>query len=275
VPYQGFSEILQLDHDFNFMGVTVTPYWIQQYMTAKRINDSSYYLAGKAYSTPTHYDVAITKLSNTEDSIAYNHAGKPGTAVDYSGWLKCMSVATNNSIFTGGTGNDNGTFYMCNIINKVLMLSNYDSLLNCRWTRFYGSDTACLTMSTLQSTSDGGCIMGGIVYSPSHPENLLDAVIIKVDSLGVITSLGDKQMVQCHQANIYPNPGLDKIVIQSGAQILGSKFQLSDMLGNLVMITTLTSSSEQHDIKHLKSGTYLWQIIQDGAVVDKGKWIKE
>jgi len=275
VPYQGFSEILQLDSDFNLLGVHAAPYLIEEYMTAEKIDDFRYYLAGRAYSTPTHYDVGIAKLSITEDSIAYNHAGKPGTAIDYSGWQKCMSVANNNSIYTGGTGNDNGIFYNCYTTNKVMMLSNYDSLLNCRWTRFYGSDTACFTMSTLEATSDGGCIMGGMIYTPARPENLLDAVIIKVDSLGLFTEMPEISKVQVHEAIVYPNPGFDVINIQSGSQIAGSEFIMYDVSGKPVLNMTLNTTLMQMDVTRFTEGTYLWQIKHKGKIVDQGKWIKQ
>lgn len=274
VPYQGFSEILQLDSNFNLLGVHPTPYLIEEYMTAEKVDDTRYYLTGRAYSTPTHYDVGIAKLGIAEDSIAYNHAGKPGTAVDYSGWQKCMSVANSNSIYTGGTGNDNGIFFHCNTTNKVLMLSNYDSLLNCRWTRFYGSDTACFTMSTLEATSDGGCIMGGMIYTPSRPENLLDAVIIKVDSTGLFTGIKENEIVNIRDVNIFPNPGNQYIIIQSGPQISGAMFYLFDANGMLVKEQILNSTQTQINTYSLLQTTYIWKIVYKGKILDTGKWIK-
>lgn len=274
VPFQGFAEILQLDSDFNLLGVHAAPYLIEEYMTAEKIDDFRYYLTGRAYSTPTHYDVGIAKLSITEDSIAYNHAGKSGTAIDYSGWQKCMSVANNNSIYTGGTGNDNGIFYNCYTTNKVMMLSNYDSLLNCRWTRFYGSDTACFTMSTLEATSDGGCIMGGMIYTPSRPENLLDAVIIKVDSTGLFTGIKENEIVNIRDVNIFPNPGNQHIIIQSGPQISGAMFYLFDANGMMVKEQILNSTQTQINTYSLLPTTYIWKIVYKGKIFDTGKWIK-
>jgi hypothetical protein len=274
-PYTGFSQILELDQNFNLLGVKPVPFIIEAYMTAGKTNEYDYFVTGRSYSAATHYDVGIAKLSTYEDSLAYNHAGKPGIAVDYSGWLKCMAISNPNSIYTGGTGNDNGLFYSCYITNKVLILSNYDSLLNCRWTRFYGSDTACYTLSTLKATSDGGCIMGGMYYTPAHPENLLDAVLIKVDSLGLFTSLSDNRPMQIHEAIIYPNPGQDFITIQSGPQIIGAEFKMYDAKGSVLIQTRLASTLEQMDAKALPEGVYAWQIIYKGRCVEHGKWIKQ
>ena len=275
VPNQGFSEILQLDAGFNLLGVNPAPYIIEGYTTACKIDEFRYYLSGMAYSSPTHYDVGIAKLSSSEDSIAYNHAGKPGITVDYSGWKKCMTIANSNSIYTGGTGFDNGDFYNCNYINKVLMLSNYDSLLNCRWTRFYGNDTAYYTMSTLDATSDGGCIMGGMIYTPTRPENLLDAVIIKVDSLGFFTGLPENIFLQMHEAIVYPNPGQNIVTIQIGPQICGAFFRMYNINGTIVTETILEKSTEQINISNLPPGTYPWQIIYKGKITEYGKWIRQ
>lgn len=275
IPNQGFSQILNLDEDFNLLGVNPSPYLIEGYMTTGEIDDFSYILTGMAYSSPTHYDVGIAKLSSSEDSIAYNHAGKPGIAEDYCGWKKCMTIANSNSIYTGGTGNDNGLFYSCYTTNKMLMLSNYDSLLNCRWTRFYGSDTACYTMSTLEATSDGGCIMGSMYYTPNHPENLLDAVIIKVDSLGLFTDMLENSVVQVHEALVYPNPGKDFLTIQSGPQINGACFRMFDATGILVKDIIISSTLEKVNASKTPSGTYLWQILYNGKIVEKGKWLKQ
>ena len=273
-PYSS-SQILQLDANLNLVEVRAVPNHIEGYRSAEKINENMYFLTGKTFSTTTHYDVAIAKLNDSEGVIHYNTAGEPGYTPDYSAWMQCMSISNSNSIYSGGTGNYNGSFYSCNTVNKVLMLSNYDSLLNCRWTRFYGSDTACFTMSTLEATSDGGCIMGGMIYTPTRPENLLDAVIIKVNSLGLFTEMPEISKVQVHEAIVYPNPGFDIVNIQSGPQISGAEFSMYDASGNQVLNTALVSTMEQKDVSHLPSGTYLWQIKFKGKIVDQGKWIKQ
>jgi hypothetical protein len=277
VPYVGFSQILQLDDDFNLLGVKPTPFDIEGYMTAKKINESSYFIAGMAYSSLSYYDVAIAKLNITEDSLAYNHVGEPGVAVDYCGWQKCMSVSTPNSIYIGGTGNDNGLFYSCYNNNKEIILSNLDSLLNIRWTRFYECDTACLTLSTIESTSDGGCILGCMLYSAAHQENMLDALIIKVDSAGLITSLHEQGIVQVHEVMIYPNPGSDEIIVSCGPQLSGAIITFFDATGNRVMSKTLTEITEKIkiDVTSIAPGAYVWRISLHGKVIDTGKWIKQ
>jgi len=154
------------------------------------------------------------------------------------------------------------------------MLSNYDSLLNCRWTRFYGGD-ACYTFNSLDATSDGGCIIAGMYYDVANPENLLDLFVVKVDSNGLFTGISDKPQMASAQAIVYPNPGQDYLVVQSGPQISGSVFMLFDANGCCVLETKLQSTTEQRDMTSLPSGVYIWRIVNKGKSIEDGKWIKQ
>lgn len=270
------SQILQLDENLLLVEVRPIPNWHDIYMTTERINNNSYFLTSMVYISPYYYDVAISKFDTIENTLAFNHAGTTGDVPDYSAWKRCMSIANVNSIYTGGTGKDNGDFYSCNeSMRKVIMLSNYDSLLNCRWTCFYGSDTACYTLSTMDATSDGGCILAGMFYTPSRPENMLDVIMIKVDSLGLITGIHDKPTITAHQAIVYPNPGIDNIIIQSGPQICSSEFRLYNTSGQLVNHKILKNTNEQSDVTSLPKGVYPWKIIHQGKTIEQGKWVKQ
>ena len=270
------TQILLLDTDLNLIEVRPIPGSIDAYLNAAKTNEDEYYLTGKVYETGTHYDVAIAKFDTFENTLAYNEAGSPGNSVDYTAWKQCMAIADSNSIYTGGTGNDNGNFYACHEnYMKAMMLSNYDSELNCRWTYFYGSDTACYTMSTMDATSDGGCVMAGIYYDPSRPEKMLDVIVIKVDRTGIITGTKGVQDITSRNAIVFPNPGKDRIHIKSGPQIEGSLFMLHTMSGQVVSTISLNSTDEQLNAESLAPGVYPWIIIKNGKLIEQGKWIKQ
>lgn len=266
-------QILNLDTNLNLLQVRDGPYDFDTPLSSIKINDSAYYLTGMVHFYTTHYDVSIAKLSNNEDSLAFNHVGGPNNIADYSGWVKCVSFFNNNNIYTGGYTDGFGYFY-CSNMNRVLMLSNFDSLLNCRWTRFYGSD-ACYTFNTMDATTDGGCIIAGMYCDPANPANQLDMIIIKVDSTGLFTSNSENQPVTSHEAIVYPNPGLNRISIQSGPQLAGAELSMYDASGTLVLKNTLVSTFEQKDVSHLDNGIYFWQVIYNQKVIEKGTWIKQ
>jgi hypothetical protein len=116
--------------------------------------------------------------------------------------------------------------------------------------------------------------MGGMFYTPSRPENLLDVVILKVDSLGLFTNLPKNAFVRVQDAIVYPNPGHDYLVIQSGPQIAGAGFRLYDAAGCAVLESTLNSTNEQITTSMLPPGVYPWQIIHKGKLIEQGKWVK-
>lgn len=275
VNYSSFSQILQLDTTLNICEIRPIPDSHDFYMFAENINNSYYYITSMVYNPSNIFDVSITKFDINENVLADNHAGSVGDIPDYSAFIRCMAISNSNSIYTGGSARDNGNFYSCTEnLWKVLMLSNYDSLLNCRWTYFYGSDTACYTMSTMDATSDGGCIIAGMFYTPERPEKMLDVVVIKVDSMGLITG-PDKIKDLVKNAVLFPNPGSDYLMVQSGPQIAGAKFTLYNTPGYAVLTTKLESTYQQIDTRSLTSGLYLWQIVYRDKIVDQGKWIKQ
>lgn len=275
VDYSSFCQILQLDTTLNLTKIRPIPNSHMFYLYAEKVNNDQYYITSMAYTPTNIFDVSITKFDVNENILASNHAGSIGEIPDYSAFVHCMTISNNNSIYTGGSARDNGNFYSCTEnLWKVLMLSNYDSLLNCRWTYFYGSDTACYTMSTMDATSDGGCIIAGMFYTPERPEKMLDVVVIKVDSMGIIT--GPKKVRDfVKNAVLYPNPGSDYLMIQSGPQIAGAEFTLFNAPGCPALSAKLESSTQQIDTRMLTSGLYLWQIVYHGKIIEQGKWIKQ
>jgi len=268
-PYAGLATI-DMDTNLNIIGTKHTPFLFQREKSAIALNDSVYCFAGMYLSDQNEFQVGITKLSIDEDSLYFNHAGRPGYLPDYTAYRKCIAVASPNSIYAGGFANG---LYSCTNINQKIMLSNYDSLLNCRWTRFYGGD-ACYSLGYIEATSDGGCIMAGNYMDPANIQNDRDIVIMKVDSTGIITSKSDFPTFSSHNLTVYPNPGSDFIGIQSGPQITGAEFQLFDPTGCLILETHLYNTYEQFDMSDNAAGTYFWRLLFKGKLVEQGKWIK-
>jgi hypothetical protein len=186
-----------------------------------------------------------------------------------------MTVASENNIYTGGVGYDISSLYECNLLYpKAFILSNYDSLLNNRWTKYYGSDTACYHMMDLDATDDGGCIMAGTILSPNSNPNQTDVIIIKVDSEGLITS-SNKQDTRVMQAMVYPNPGNEYLMLQTGQQNTGSSFKLVNISGQKLIEQTVNLTTQQIPTSELPPGIYVWTLSKGNTVIETGKWIKQ
>lgn len=275
VPGMGFSERLDLDTNFNITRVLPLPDGMNGYMTAEKINDQSYFLAGEVYYTGFYTEVAVQKTNTSNIVLLSNHSGLPGDIPDQPAWLECMSSVDENIIYTGGNGYPTGGFHICNLLHpKTFILSNYDSLLNNRWTKYYGSDTACYYMMDLEATSDGGCIMTGTILSPNSNPNKTDIIVIKVDSEGLITST-NKTGSKVMQAMVYPNPGNENLMLQTGQQNMGAIFTLHNLSGQKLMEQTVNSTTQQALTSELPPGIYVWTLSKGNSIVETGKWIKQ
>jgi hypothetical protein len=274
-PPMGFAERLDLDTNFNIIRVQPLPELMNGYMTAEKINEHSYLLAGEVYYSGFYTEIAVQK-TDTSNSVLYsNHSGLPGDLYDQPAWLECLSSIDENIIYTGGNGNSSGGFHTCNLLHpKTFILSNYDSLLNNRWTKYYGSDTACYYMMDLDATEDGGCIMAGTILAPNSNPNKTDVIIIKVDSEGLITS-SNRPDTRVMQALVYPNPGNDYLILQTGPQNVGAIFTLTNLSGQKVIECTVNSTTQQISTHSLPSGVFIWTLNKGNALIETGKWIKQ
>ncbi|HNX90064.1 MAG TPA: T9SS type A sorting domain-containing protein [Paludibacteraceae bacterium] len=272
--YYGGLAIIDFDTCFNIMGYSGIPHSISSYNYIENLNDSVYLLAGHTIiaGTGNSWDLAIAKYNLDNEDLGFNHYNYSQQAREYPGWLKCLSVANGNSIYVGGWTNGDG-YFICPYLDQVIVLVNYDSALNMRWARFYGGN-ACYLSSIVQATTDGGCIIGGMYYDPSNPDNLQDALIIKVDSLGLVTDVPGTATISSHDVILYPNPFHDYFVIQSGPQIAGAWFRMYDVTGCLIIERKINDTYLQQDMTGSPSGIYIWQVIKDGKLIENGNLIK-
>lgn len=275
IPITSPSQRLDLDSNFNINRVHTLPNGIDLYMTALKVNEKEYYLAGSEYYTDFYTEIGIQKTDTSNTIIYSNHSGLPGNIADGPAWLECLSAKDDNIIYTGGNGHDYGGFQICNLLRpRSFILSNYDSLLNCRWTKYYGSDTACYYMMDLDATDDGGCIMAGTILSPNTNLDKTDVIIIKVDSEGLITS-SNKPGTRVMQALVYPNPGNDYLMLQTGRQNIGAIFTLHNLSGQELIEQKVNSALQHFSATGLPSGTYVWSLNKGNSVIETGKWIKQ
>lgn len=159
-------------------------------------------------------------------------------------------------------------------IDSWFFLNKLDSNLEVQWQKFYGGD-ANYMLWNLIATQDGGCLMAGTRYDYITQTNLRDIIIIKVDSSGLVTGIGEEPVgITAHDAVVYPNPGDDNLKVRSGPQITGAVFEMHDMSGKPVAVAVLTGSITEINTRGLPSGTYTYRIVYNNRKVESGKWMK-
>ncbi len=238
-------------------------------------NNEKYLFTGKYHytnSSPRDDDLAVMYMNKDYSILKEKHFGASDT-VDFPAYTKNISFIDPTRIFCGYTKNqDPLNVFSANLTWFSLVLLN-DSL-EVQWERFYGGD-ANYGLWHILATSDGGCLLAGTRYDWTTQYNERDAILIKVDENGLITATGPGPNIQARDAIVYPNPGREKLTIESGPQIAGAKFVLYDMAGKTLIEKTLDHTTETLPTAHLPRGLYLWNITHKGKAVESGKWVKE
>jgi hypothetical protein len=266
------GQILTLDYNLNVTGIDSLPRGLSMYYNSKVINNHQFVLTGKKTTSfsPRTDQLGILKLDTSFNVVNEYYLG-PDDTISYPGYLHNLDFIDTNNIYYGGTCNQAIADFSSN--KSYYMLGNFDSSLNLKWQKYYGGDMY-YTLWGLIATSDGGCLLLGSSYDHLTQDMERDIYIIKVDSTGVITSTDETRQATLHDAIVYPNPGKDYLVIESGPQVTGAKMTMTDMNGRQVLNETINGSQININTHSLQEGTYLWQIILRNKVIEAGKWIK-
>jgi hypothetical protein len=183
-----------------------------------------------------------------------------------------LDFADTNKIYLGGTHNFCQSSEFCPV-HCWFSLNQMDTTLNVNWEHFYGGD-ANYTLYGIRATKDKGCLMFGSRYDLQSTSQQRDIHAIKVNQDGLVIHEGIISE-KVKSASLYPNPGKDKIVIESGAQISGAEFIMSTIDGKKVISKCLSNRRIVLNTGFLPQATYLWQIQYKQQTVESGKWIKE
>lgn len=270
------GQIIIFDSSFNICQVDSIPNYVGNCCTVKSLNDTAYFLAGNKYYAFSNesYNIALMKMIFPNLEINSAIVGRSADTMDFAGTFQGMDFINPSNIYIAGTSNISfGGYYAYQ--PSWYLISRFDSTLNLYWTKYYGGD-AYYVLQSVTATSDGGAIVAGTRFDYlNHPENQLDVYVLKIDSTGLYTNVDKEEPVPVYDAIVYPNPGSDYLIVQSGPQVSGAVFRMYDMLGRQVMEERLTSTLLRFNAGSLAAGTYPWQIIFNNKTIENGKWVKE
>ena len=150
---------------------------------------------------------------------------------------------------------------------NCITLTKTDEDLNVIWQKSYTHPTRFLQATYLIATHDGGCLVAGGVYDSSS--NHYDLFLLKINPDGTV---GTEEIVVTNHPFVFPNPGRDKLKVESSAE--NSVIRIYNLQGKLVLTKPFDYSTEIN-AESLPSGLYVWEIWHDNQKVANGKWVKE
>ncbi|MBI9033278.1 MAG: T9SS type A sorting domain-containing protein [Bacteroidales bacterium] len=255
---------LTLDSNFNIINEVNSPVTNEQ--DAEWINDSLFILCGSVILTDTIF--ITTKIMDT-NSIVYQESifTHQTSKNQHVGVFNGQSYIDENKFYLGG-------FTHANIAiaptSNYLMLNKLNTSLTPEWQKFYGGDARYVLFS-IKTTPDGGCIMAGSRYDWNTQYNERDIFVMKVDENGLITSINNEDF-QVADAIVYPNPGTNRLQIQSAFPL--KEIRMMDVNGRMVLQQPLNNLMDEINVSLLNAGTYIYQIIGRDGKVQHGKWVK-
>jgi len=276
------GRVLSLDKNFELLSYIHTPEKIYNVGNIKWFTDATYILSGtKNQGLPLKAqkdinaqdnDIALLVLDTLGNIINSKYIGKLDTT-DFPGFFFNFDYsADNSSIYVAGT--QNFVFYPFPDTKSEIILTKLDRDLNVIWEKFYGGD-AYYIVQTVQSTSDGGCIIISSRYDYEKPEYQDDIHILKVDFYGgIIASVENKPVVNVSELIVYPNPGNSDLKIRTAMQRVDGEFYLFDISGKQVLQRQITDIKTIINTIDLKDGIYIYKYIHKNKLVESGKWIK-
>ncbi len=158
-----------------------------------------------------------------------------------------------------------------------IMVSVLDSNLNIKNQTFYGGDDRYLP-NDIKATSDGGCIIISGKYEVNSGNNYSYIHLLKVNENGELSPPISNEEINnstMKLAFIYPNPSKDFINVRYGAHLKNVSIEIFDISGKKIFVKNLENPISKIDIQNFKIGSYVYHILNNNKIIEKGKIIKE
>ncbi len=158
-----------------------------------------------------------------------------------------------------------------------IMVSVLDSNLNIKNQTFYGGDDRYLPCD-IKATSDGGCLIVSGKYEINSGNNYSHVHLLKVNENGELNPQISNEEINnstMKLAFIYPNPSKDFINVRYGAHLKNVSIEIFDISGKKIFHKNLKNPISKIDIQNLKSGSYVYHILNDNKIIEKEILIKK
>jgi len=266
-----FTSILDLDASLNTKRFIEIPLMIGGYGTIKLVDSTHFMISAEELPSNDSMTnkIGVLLYDTAFNLLRFKEYGKADTN-DYPA-VKSLDFSDATSVFIGGT-----SYVLPNEFSQAdnwFRLNNIDTVINVKWERFYGGD-GYYSLFGILATRDGGCLMYGTIWDfHNNPDQTRYLRLIKVSKDGLLSDENGKPRDKAKEVILYPNPGNDRIIVQTTLQGLTVSF--FDVAGNCVAKKTIHSMVESLDVSELSTGIYFYRFTCGDKVIDCGKWIKK
>jgi hypothetical protein len=181
-------------------------------------------------------------------------------------------AASNESVVTYGDNTIYFTGTQGVIMNSFPAYDNHiaihkmDTTLSVDWSYLIGGDAYYLTRS-INTTSDGGCIIAATRYDEALQNQEYDVYLIAMGPDGLATNIDSE--INNNKVVLYPNPGKNLLNLD-----IREKSFVVHLYNNTGQLVLTKENQCSINTSALSSGIYFYRITKDSEILSSGKWIK-
>jgi hypothetical protein len=225
----------------------------------------------KLIHSGSHYDpdyeltrfMGIQILDSNMNAEHFRSFGEIGLW-NFAGSNESTATYSDNTIyFTGTQGVITNPFPA---YDNHIAIHKMDTTLNVAWSYLIGGDAYYMTRS-INTTSDGGCIIAATRYDEALQNQENDVYLIAMGPDGLDTSIDDEP--SDNEVVIYPNPGNNVLNLD-----IREKHFVVQLYNNTGQLVLTKENQRRINTSALRSGIYFYRIIKDGEILSSGKWVK-
>ena len=249
-----YGSLVFLDSNLNFSNYLCfdeeDTLYIEEYDNLLPIDDNKYIFNGLGNWNTNNFRILDSNFNVIKQSLYDNYT--------------YMEAANNNMDFIY-----QNHIYVSNLLNfQTYSLTKTDTALNKIYQKIITFSDNWL-LNGVVATRDSGCLMIAIMRGEQ-----MGVRAIKFDQYGNLpTNLPPE--IKISDFAVYPNPTSDFINIKKAVQIEKADFVLYNSVGQKVLQSALNESITNLNISNLQKGVYIYNILENGQVVDTGKIIVE
>ncbi|MFT5876756.1 MAG: hypothetical protein ACI8SA_000608 [Dokdonia sp.] len=223
-------------------------------------NKSTHYLSGRYADTIPGTRFWCETLKITNDSVLSNNYrfGKPYKQNRMHGLIPLAQVDSNIIYLIGTTATKIDLQISPDPAEIALFKTNQNG--DTLFMKYYKGEVKYIANSII-ATPDGGALIASSKYDWNSPyPDQWDIHLLKVDSLGNYTPLGEEEIIEPNKSiAVYPNPAQQFITI-SGVSSFPSQFTVFDITGRELHTETLHSPTQKIDVSKLPKGAVIYIV---------------
>lgn len=156
--------------------------------------------------------------------------------------------------------------------DEIFHVQVFDSDMDLKGVKECGGEKKYYRFFNLLATSDGGCLLSGMVPACDTCENNNAYLFKLMPADVVVTGDNDQSYHNTYSVEVFPNPFFESLNVKTNKK--GLNLSIYDFMGKEVIGSEISISGLNLNTGCLNKGIYIYRISEQGKIIKNGKLIK-